>query len=142
MQIDSLQRGRLLDHLQLVVRDLAASRRFYEAVLATLGIGVGGEGPGFFWADELVISATDSPAAQGTPTGPTHLAFQAPDRATVDRFHAAALAAGGKDNGGPGLRRYHPGYYAAFVRDPDGNNVEVVHHGPSTRSAASVVIRF
>jgi lactoylglutathione lyase len=137
-----IHRGRLIDHLQLVVRDLAASRRFYEAVLATLGIGVGGEGPGFFWADELAISSIDSPASQGKPTGPTHFAFQAPDRATVDRFHAAALSAGGKDNGGPGERPYHPGYYAAFVRDPDGNNVEVVHHGPATRSAPSVVIRF
>ena len=137
-----LERGRLLDHLQLVVRDFGASRRFYEAVLATLGIGIGGEGPGFFWADELVISSTDSPASQGTPTGPTHFAFQAPDRATVNRFHAAALAAGGKDNGPPGERPYHPGYYAAFVRDPDGNNVEVVYHGPAKRSASSVVISF
>ena len=142
MQISSLHRGRLLDHLQLVVSDLAASRRFYEAVLEPLGIEVGGEGPGFFWADELVVSSTDSPASQGALTGPTHLAFQAPDRSAVDRCHAAALAAGGRDNGGPGLRPYHPGYYAAFVRDPDGNNVEVVFHGPATRSAPSVVIRF
>jgi lactoylglutathione lyase len=111
-------------------------------VLGTLGIGIGGEGPGFVWADELVLSSTDSPASQGKLTGPTHLAFQAPDRETVNRFHAAALAAGGKDNGGPGERPYHPGYYAAFVRDPDGNNVEVVYHGPATRSAPSVVITF
>ena len=137
-----LHRGRLIDHVQLVVRDLGASRRFYEAVFETLGIGVGGEGPGFFWADELVISSTDSPASQGKLTGPTHLAFQAPDRGTVDRCHAAALSAGGKDNGGPGERAYHPGYYAAFVRDPDGNNIEVVYHGPHTRSSSSVEIRF
>ena len=84
----------------------------------------------------------DSPAAQGQLTGPTHLAFQAPDRATVDRFHAAAVAAGGKDNGAPGERPYHPGYYAAFARDPDGNNIEVVYHGAAKRSAASVVITF
>ena len=138
----TLHRGRLIDHLQLVVRDLKASRRFYEAVFETLGIGIGGEGPGFFWADELVISSTDSPASQGKLTGPTHFAFQAPDRSTVDRVHAAALSAGGKDNGGPGERAYHPGYYAAFVRDPDGNNIEVVHHGPATRSSPSVEIRF
>ena len=129
--------------MQLVVRDLAASRRFYEAVFAVLGVPVGGEGPGFFWADDVVISSTDSPAAQGRPTGPTHLAFQASDRATVNRVHAAAIAAGGKDNGPPGERPYHPGYYAAFVRDPDGNNIEAVYHGPAkTRSAASVVITF
>ena len=142
METNTLHRGRLVDHVQLVVRDLSASRRFYEAVFAVLGVPVGGEGPGFFWADDVVISSTDSPAAQGRPTGPTHLAFQAPDRATVDRFHAAAVAAGGKDNGAPGERPYHPGYYAAFARDPDGNNIEAVYHGPAKRSAASVVITF
>ena len=69
-----------------------------------------------------------------------HLAFQAQSREHVDAFHAAALAAGGRDNGGPGERSYHPGYYAAFVLDPDGNNIEAVHHGPLRRSAASVVL--
>jgi len=138
----TLHRGRLIDHVQLVVRDLEASRRFYKAVFETLGIAVGGEGPGFFWADELFISSTDSPASQGVPTGPTHLAFQAADRSTVERCHAAALSAGGKDNGRPGERAYHPGYYAAYVRDPDGNNIEVVYHGPATRSSPSVEIRF
>ena len=69
-----------------------------------------------------------------------HLAFQAADRATVDRFHAAGLAAGGRDNGAPGERSYHPGYYAAFLLDPDGNNIEAVHHGPATRSAPYVAI--
>jgi hypothetical protein len=103
---------------------------------------VGGEGPGFFWADEVVVSSTDSPAAQGRPTGPTHLAFQAADRVTVDRVHAAAIATGGKDNGAPGERPYHPGYYAAFALDPDGNNIEVVYHGEGKRSAPSVVITF
>jgi lactoylglutathione lyase len=142
MATNALHRGRLVDHVQLVVRDLAASRRFYEAVFAALGVPVGGEGPGFFWADEVFVSSTDSPAAQGRPTGPTHLAFQARDRDMVDRFHAAALAAGGQDNGAPGERRYHPGYYAAFARDPDGNNIEAVHHGPAARSAPSVVITF
>ena len=69
-----------------------------------------------------------------------HLAFQAPDRAAVERFHAAGLAAGGRDNGAPGERGYHPGYYAAFLLDPDGNNIEAVHHGPATRSAPFVEI--
>ncbi len=143
METNKLHRGRLIDHLQLVVRDLPASKRFYLAVFEALGIPLGGEGPGFFWCDELFISSLDSPAAAGELTGRTHLAFQAPDRETVDRFHARALAAGGKDNGAPGERsQYHPGYYAAFVLDPDGNNIEVVFHGPAKRSAGSVEITF
>lgn len=142
MEIHELHRGRLLDHLQLVVQDLDASRRFYEAALKTLGIEIGGEGPGFFWADELVISSKDSPAALGHLTGRSHFAFQAADRAQVDAFHEAAVKAGGTDNGKPGERPYHPGYYAAFVTDPDGNNVEAVYHGAAKRSAASVKITF
>lgn len=142
MEANELHRGRLIDHIQLVVKDLAASRAFYEAVLAVLKLPIGGTGPGFFWADELFVSSADSPAAQGVLTGRHHLAFQAEDRAMVDAFHKAALAAGGRDNGAPGERPYHPGYYAAFVLDPDGNNIEAVFHGPSTRSAASVRITF
>lgn len=142
METNQLFRGRLIDHVQLVVQDLAASRRFYEAVLGALAIGVAGEGPGFFWADELVVTSVDSPAAAGRPTGPTHLAFQASDRAAVDRVYAAALAAGARDNGPPGIRPYHPGYYAAFVLDPDGNNIEFVHHGPAQRSADAISITF
>ena len=137
-----LHRGRLVDHIQLVVRDLAASRRFYQAVFAVLEIPIGGEGPDFFWADELFISTIQSRAASGQATGRAHLAFQAKDRAAVDRFHPAAIAAGGTDNGAPGPRPYHPGYYAAFVLDPDGNNIEVVHHGPAQRSTDSVRITF
>ena len=142
METNELHRGRLIDHLQLVVKDLEASKRFYSAVLETLGIPLGGEGPGFFWADELFVSTSDSPAAAGKLTGRVHMAFQAKDRATVDAFYAAATAHGGKDNGAPGERPYHPGYYAAFVLDPDGNNVEVVHHGESKRSAPSVQVTF
>jgi catechol 2,3-dioxygenase-like lactoylglutathione lyase family enzyme len=70
-----------------------------------------------------------------------HLAFQAKDQAMVRRFYEAGLAAGGRDNGAPGERNYHPGYFGAFLFDPDGNNVEAVYHGPAERSAASVVIR-
>ena len=126
-----LQRGRLFDHVQLVVRDLAASAEFYRAVLGELGIAVTDTGAGCFFADELVVSALDSPTASGVLTGRQHLAFQAKDRATVDAFYAAAMAAGGRDNGGPGLRpHYHPNYYAAFVFDPDGNNIEAVCHKP------------
>lgn len=138
-----LHRGRLIDHVQLVVEDLAASRRFYEAVLGVLGVPIDFEGDGFFSADELAISSADSEAAQGKPTGRNHLAFQAKDRATVDAFHKAGLEAGGQDNGAPDERtHYHPGYYAAFLLDPDGNNVEAVYHGEADRSADSVKISF
>ncbi|MBX3259434.1 MAG: VOC family protein [Labilithrix sp.] len=142
METNKLYRGRLIDHLQLVVRDLDASKRFYAAGFAVLGIPIGGEGEDFFWADELFVSHVSSKAAAGRPTGPTHLAFQAKDRATVERFHAEAIRAGGKDNGAPGERPYHPGYYAAFVLDPDGNNVEVVFHGPAKKSAEAIEITF
>jgi catechol 2,3-dioxygenase-like lactoylglutathione lyase family enzyme len=100
-----------------------------------LGIPVQGSDAAFS-ADELYVSA------DGPPTQGLHFAFQAPDRETVHRFHEAALAAGGRDNGPPGERSYHPGYYAAFVLDPDGNNVEAVHHGPFERSADSVVFTW
>jgi catechol 2,3-dioxygenase-like lactoylglutathione lyase family enzyme len=123
--------GRLVDHVHLRVTELEASMRFYRAVLDVLGV-PHEAGEGWFQADELFLSA-DSP-----PTQKLHLAFQARDRATVHRFYAAALAAGGTDNGAPGERSYHPGYYGAFVLDPDGNNIEAVHHGPARRSADSV----
>lgn len=142
METSKIYRGRLVDHLQLVVRDLAASKRFYGAVLSVLGIPLGGEEEDYFWADELFVSSLASRAAQGEPTGRTHLAFQAKDAAMVDRFHREAIAAGGKDNGTPGQRPYHPGYYAAFVLDPDGNNIEVVFHGPAKRSTPAIEIDF
>jgi catechol 2,3-dioxygenase-like lactoylglutathione lyase family enzyme len=126
--------GRLVDHVHLIVRDLAASKRFYRAVLQVLDVPVDGDSDEYFWADELFVSAGDSPTTR------LHLAFQAKDRETVHRLHAAGLAAGGRDNGGPGERGYHPGYYAAFVLDPDGNNIEAVFHGPARRSGASIVV--
>ena len=142
MEAQELHRGRLIDHIQLVVADLAASRRFYEAVFEVLDIPIGGSADKHFWCDELFISSADSPAASGDLTGRHHLAFQAKDRSTVDAFHEAGLAAGGRDNGAPGERPYHPGYYAAFLLDPDGNNIEAVFHGEATRSAPSVKISF
>lgn len=142
METLSLHRGRLIDHIQLVVRDLAASRAFYEAVFRALEVPWGGEGDDYFWVDELFVSSADSQAARGQLTGRHHLAFQARDEAMVQAFHKAALAAGGKDNGAPGERPYHPGYYGAFVIDPDGNNIEAVYHGPARRSADSVEVTF
>ena len=142
MEMQELHRGRLIDHIQLVVADLASSRRFYEAILQVLQIPIGGSADKHFWCDELFISSADSPAAAGDLTGRHHLAFQAADRSMVDAFHKAGLAAGGRDNGAPGERAYHPGYYAAFLLDPDGNNIEAVFHGEATRSAPSVKISF
>jgi len=142
METREIHRGRLIDHIQLVVRDLDASRRFYRAVFDVLQIPMSGEGADYFWADELFISTPDSEAAQGELTGRHHIAFQARDRAMVDAFHRAALAHGGRDNGAPGERPYHPGYYGAFALDPDGNNIEAVFHGPAQRSAESIKVTF
>ena len=142
METQELHRGRLIDHIQLVVRDLSAARQFYTAVCESLNIPIGGAADDYFWVDELFVSTAGSEAARGTLTGRHHLAFQAKSRDMVDAFHKAALAGGGKDNGAPGERAYHPGYYAAFVLDPDGNNIEAVYHGEAKRSAASVHITF
>lgn len=142
METQELHRGRLIDHIQLVVADFEASRRFYESLFNVLDVPMGGVEDDFFWADEFVVSTADSQAAQGRLTGPTHVAFQAKDNATVDAAHAAGLKAGGRDNGAPGLRPYHPNYYGAFLLDPDGNNIEIVHHGKAERSAASIRITF
>ena len=125
-----------IDHTSLSVSDFAAARAFYVAALKPLGIGVvmefskdvtghvdvaglGSNGKPFFWL-----------AGAGKTTPRVHIAFAAGTRAEVDAFYAAAMAAGGKDNGPPGLRtHYHAGYYAAFVLDPDGHNIEAVYHG-------------
>lgn len=125
--------GRVVDHVHLRVRDLESSRRFYQAGLGALGRELR-TGEGYFSCDELWVSA------DGPPTSGLHLAFQAEDEEAVRRFHAAVVAAGGRDNGAPCERSYHPGYYAAYVLDPDGNNVEAVYHGAARRSAPSVVV--
>jgi len=120
----------MLDHIVINVSDLAASKAFYVQALAPLGISTQLEFPG-----ALGMGRNGKPAFWLRPGGgaeAVHVAFAAPDRATVDAFHDAALAAGGSDNGGPGLREiYHPTYYGAFVLDPDGHNVEAVCHGPA-----------
>jgi catechol 2,3-dioxygenase-like lactoylglutathione lyase family enzyme len=131
-----LHRGRLIDHVHLRVSNLDASKRFYRAVLEVLGKGQGiRESDHYFSADELWIDRADKKVST------VHLAFQASDHAAVAAFHAAALANGGRDNGPPGERKYHPGYYAAFALDPDGNNIEAVYHGPVEVSAESVIVR-
>jgi catechol 2,3-dioxygenase-like lactoylglutathione lyase family enzyme len=127
--------GRLIDHVHIRVADLKAAKRFYRAAVEAVGLSLIWEGEGAFAVDELFVSD------DGEPTARLHIAFQTPDRETVDRFYEATLAAGGRDNGAPGERHYHPGYYGAYVLDPDGNNVEAVFHGPSTRSSASVVVK-
>ncbi len=127
--------GRLVDHVHLRVADLEKSKAFYRAVVAVLGRPESlVEGPTFFHVDELFVDVADGPVSH------VHLAFQARDHAMVAAFHRAALDAGGRDNGAPGERAYHPGYYAAFAFDPDGNNIEAVFHGAAQRSADSVVV--
>jgi catechol 2,3-dioxygenase-like lactoylglutathione lyase family enzyme len=118
----------MLDHVGFVVSDYAKSKRFFEQALAPLGYelimefggaaaGLGADGKPDFWI------------TPGELAKPVHIAFASPDRATVDAFYRAAIAAGGRDNGAPGLRpNYHPNYYGAFVYDPDGNNIEAVCH--------------
>jgi catechol 2,3-dioxygenase-like lactoylglutathione lyase family enzyme len=118
----------MIDHVAFYVSDLERSRRFYEQALAPIGYGVAFELEGMVaWGaggyPRFAVRVGKEPSTSG------HVAFTVEERATVDAFHAAALAAGGTDNGAPGLREhYHPTYYAAFVGDPDGNNVEVVCH--------------
>jgi catechol 2,3-dioxygenase-like lactoylglutathione lyase family enzyme len=115
----------VIDHLWIRVADLEATRRFYETIVPVLGLRFGGTRP-----ERFHIAAGDRSSAlvRGEPTRNVHVAFPAPDDDAVREFHRVALAAGYRDNGAPGERRYHPGYYAAFVLDPDGNNVEAVNH--------------
>jgi catechol 2,3-dioxygenase-like lactoylglutathione lyase family enzyme len=126
-----------LDHITLVVSDYARAKAFYEKALAPLGMGLvmeWGKAGGFgrsgkpdFWIGEG--PTTFQKPEHLTTITPTHVAFTARSRAEVDAFHAAALSAGGRDFGGPGVRpEYHPNYYGAFVLDPDGHNIEAVIH--------------
>jgi catechol 2,3-dioxygenase-like lactoylglutathione lyase family enzyme len=126
-----------IDHIGLSVADFDAAKKFYVAALAPLRMsvimefpahvtgdfpvaGIGADGKPFFWI-----------SGSGKTTPHIHLAFAAENRAQVDAFYAAAIAAGGKDNGGPGIREmYHPNYYCAFILDPEGHNIEAVTHRP------------
>jgi catechol 2,3-dioxygenase-like lactoylglutathione lyase family enzyme len=117
----------VIDHLWIRVADLASTKRFYETIAPILGLRIAGER-----AERFHVAARDRSFALvlGEPSQNVHVAFPAADDETVGEFHRVALAAGYRDNGVPGERRYHPGYYGAFVLDPDGNNVEAVHHSP------------
>lgn len=118
----------MIDHISLYVRDFEASKKFYAAALAPLGYSVIMEFPGVAGLGEG--GKPDFWIGSAAEVGrPTHIAFRSPDRATVDAFYRAAIAAGGKDNGAPGPRpMYHANYYGAFVLDADGNNIEAVCH--------------
>jgi catechol 2,3-dioxygenase-like lactoylglutathione lyase family enzyme len=132
----------MLDHVHLVVADLEASKRFYAAIFEVLGIPPAGHSaPGSFGFDELYVSTKEMSASHEL-TGRIHLAFATRTKALVEKAYKAGLSAGGKDNGKPGDRPYHPGYFAAFLLDPDGNNIEVVYHGEAKYSADSVKIAF
>ena len=128
----------MIDHAGLSITDPVKSRRFYEEALAPLGYEVLMEVPAEFTGGVMVIGLGVAPKPdfwvhQGTPQKPpVHVAFRADSRAIVDQFYAAAIKAGGKDNGPPGLRpHYHKDYYGAFVLDPDGHNIEAVCHDPA-----------
>ena len=128
----------MIDHIGVAVADMDRAKAFYLSALAPIGVGVlmevsaeetgagahagfGANDKAFFWI-----------GTGAKPKGGTHVAFAVETRAEVDAFHRAAIAAGGRDNGAPGLRpEYHPHYYGAFVFDPDGNNIEAVCHRPS-----------
>ncbi len=120
----------VIDHIWIRVTDLEASRRFHETIAPVLGLRIANVLP-----ERFHVAGRDRSFAlvRGEPSENVHLAFPVPDRATAGDFHRAALAAGYRDNGPPGERRYHPGYYGAFVLDPDGNNIEAVHGGTQTR---------
>ncbi len=129
-------RGRLVDHVLLIVKNIEASRAFYGAVLTVFAIPIEREGEDWFLADELFVR-------QGTPqhSRGIHLALQAGSEAMVEQFFAVALDAGGGKNSAPGYdKRIHPYYYSASVTDPDGNTIEAVCHGPVARSAEAVTI--
>jgi catechol 2,3-dioxygenase-like lactoylglutathione lyase family enzyme len=122
----------MIDHVTLQVSDLARSKLFYETSFAALGYRLAFGEPGIFWAFDIDDGLFEiMQAKQAAPLSRVHVALRVKSRADVDEFSRAAMAAGGRDNGAPGLRpHYHPNYYAAFVLDPDGNNIEAVSHRP------------
>ena len=127
--------GRLIDHIGMHVSDLKQSKKFYFAVLDALGKTDGfGCDDSCFYFDEFYV------AAEAAPVTNLHLAFQADSIEQVHAFYKAGLEAGGRDNGAPGYRNYHASYYAAFLLDPDGNNIEAVCDVGAERSSESVIV--
>ena len=116
----------MFDHVELPVTDLEASGEFYASVLAALGILAASDG--------RVVELGALTLVARPPAEPLHLAFIAESRAAVEAFHAVGVATGGRDNGAPGLRPYAPDYYAAYLLDPDGHNIEAVHRSEETRA--------
>jgi catechol 2,3-dioxygenase-like lactoylglutathione lyase family enzyme len=122
----ALRRGGIVDHLWIRVADVAAAKRFYETIAPYAGLRLRDDTPDRV---QFAGSSGSFSLVRGTPTKNVHLAFPSDDDGDIQRFHEAATGAGYRSNGAPGERpRYHPGYYAAYVLDPDGNNVEVVNH--------------
>ena len=118
----------MIDHMGLLVSDRQRSKAFYTAAFAPLGYTMVMDGP---YGTGFGIAKPDFWLQDGAPTDHLHVAIKAENRAAVDAFYKAAMAAGGRDNGPPGLREhYHPNYYGAFVLDPDGHNIEAVCHKP------------
>lgn len=127
--------GRLIDHVAIHVSNLHLSKAFYLAVLDALGKSEGfGSDDQCFYFDEFYVDA------EGAPSTNLHLAFQADSIEQVQAFYQAGIDSGGRDNGRPGYRQYHPSYYAAFLLDPDGNNIEAVCDVGAERSGSSVTI--
>jgi catechol 2,3-dioxygenase-like lactoylglutathione lyase family enzyme len=119
----------VFDHVEIQVRDLDASKRFYSTVLAPLGFALTAEAP------DLIEFGALSIGTKEPPTPPLHFAFLARSREAVDAFHRAGVEAGYESNGAPGLRDYADDYYASYLLDPDSHNVEAVHRAPETRSS-------
>lgn len=129
--------GRVIDHIDIRVSDAEVSLPFYHALFTALGFQIEELGNAIN-TDEVYVTAV---GPSGIVTRGLHLCFQARDQAMVEAFHKAGLANGGRDNGAPGLRDYHPGYYAAFVLDPDGNNIEAkVDEQAISRSTPAVTV--
>ena len=131
-KLETWKQGRLIDHLVLYVKDIRKSTKFYRAVAKALDIESN--------ADADHIQFDEIWVCEGSPRSHVHLGFQAKTRNAVDAFYKAAVNAGGRDNGKPGERDYHPGYYAAFVLDPDGNNIEATHQRIK-KSARTINVR-
>ena len=130
-----LYRGRLFDHIHLKVKDINRSKEFYRPIIESLGLSVSYENPECLCIDELLVTESQE------PTHAVHLAFQAEHPAAVKMFYEAAIRHGGRCNGAPAARTIHLDHqYAAYVLDPDGNNIEAVFHGPMSRSNPHVEI--